>query len=89
MSIIVDLPHRQTGAARARPIKPDEPGTTLRGSGGVVSDDGAEIILFPRPKCTGDKRVRKPLKRRFAVRAARGAGAELDLGPEWTGRRPQ
>lgn len=73
MSIIVDLPHRQMGGASARPIEPDEPRTALPSGGGVRSPDGAEIILFPRPQRTAAKRIRKPLERRFAIRAQRAA----------------
>ena len=73
MSIIVDLPHRQMGSACARPIEPNEPGTALPCRGRASSGDGAEIILFPRPQRTAAKRIRKPLERRFAVRAQRAA----------------
>jgi hypothetical protein len=73
MSIIVDLPHRQMGGASARSIEPNEPGTALPRRGGAGSGDGAEIILFPSPQRAAAKRVRKPLKRRFAIRAQRAA----------------
>jgi hypothetical protein len=73
MSIIVDLPHRQMGSACARPIEPDEPGTAFPRGGRAHSADGAEIILFPSPQRTAAKRIRKPLERRFAVRAQRAA----------------
>ena len=73
MSIIVDLPHRQMGGACARPIEPDEPGTALSSCGKAHPADGAEIILFPSPQRTAAKRIRKPLKRRFAIRAQRAA----------------
>ena len=73
MSIIVDLPHRQMGSACARPIEPNEPGTALPSRSGAGSGDGAEIILFPRPHRTAAKRIRKPLERRFTVRAQRAA----------------
>jgi hypothetical protein len=72
MCIIVDLHHRQIGAALARPIEPGEPGAAVCGSG-AGSPDGAEIILFPRLKPAGAKRARKPLKRRFAVKAERAS----------------
>ncbi|HEY7646779.1 MAG TPA: hypothetical protein VH858_17185 [Hyphomicrobiales bacterium] len=73
MSIIVDLPRWQMGGACARPIEPDEPGTGLPSGGKARSPDGAEIILFPRPQRTAAKRIRKPLKRRFAIREQRAA----------------
>jgi hypothetical protein len=34
----------------------------------------AEIILLPRIRAASKERVRKPLKRRFALRSARTAG---------------
>jgi hypothetical protein len=79
MSIIVDLPHRQMGGASARSIEPNEPGTAFPRGCRAHSADGAEIILFPSPQRTAAKRIRKPLKRRFAIRAQRAALEQNEL----------
>lgn len=62
MSIIVDLRQRRIEACCARAIE-----QAGHAAAPARHPDGADIILFPKPKPKA-KRPRKPLKRRFALR---------------------
>lgn len=68
MSTIVEFCHVRNEAAVARPVSDVADAFSCSP---VAQAGNAEIILIPRIRAAHKERVRKPLKRRFALRSAR------------------